>query len=115
MQNGQAVEGVFYRGSRSYDGAEVTRVNGPEHYPLPWRLDLRNHSPTGLEFGYGGSGPSQLALALLADATGDAELSCRYYQDFKWEVVATLSSDRWELTQTWIKEWVRRRLSRGED
>lgn len=29
------------------------------------RLDLFNHSPTGFEWGYGGSGPAQLALAIL--------------------------------------------------
>ena len=27
------------------------------------RLDLFNHSPTGFEWGYGGSGPAQTALA----------------------------------------------------
>jgi hypothetical protein len=39
----------------------VCNVNGR---PLPMRLDLWNHSPTGFEFGYGGSGPAQLALIL---------------------------------------------------
>jgi hypothetical protein len=34
---------------------------------LPLRLDLRNHSPTGFAWGYGGSGPSQLSLAILSD------------------------------------------------
>jgi hypothetical protein len=33
--------------------------------PLQERLDLWNHSPTGLEWGYAGSGPAQLALALI--------------------------------------------------
>lgn len=35
---------------------------------LKMRLDLVNKSPTGFEWGYCGSGPWQLALALLADA-----------------------------------------------
>jgi hypothetical protein len=47
--------------------------------PLPMRLDLWNHSPTGFEFGYGGSGPAQLALAILADCCGD-ELAVTYHQ-----------------------------------
>jgi hypothetical protein len=34
---------------------------------------LRN-SPTGFGWGYGGSGPAQLALALLADSLGDNDL-----------------------------------------
>jgi len=36
-------------------------------YELPMRLDLVNHSPSGFEWSYGGSGPAQLALTLLAD------------------------------------------------
>ena len=32
------------------------------------RRDLVDHSPTGFEWGYGGSGPAQLALALASDA-----------------------------------------------
>src|SRR5215469_11969326 len=31
------------------------------------RLELVNHSPSGFDWGPGGSGPAQLALALLAD------------------------------------------------
>jgi hypothetical protein len=38
---------------------------------LPPRLDLANHSPTGLSWGYHGSGCAQLALALLADVYDD--------------------------------------------
>ena len=35
------------------------------------RLDLREHSMTGFEWGFAGSGPAQLALAILADTIGD--------------------------------------------
>ena len=44
--------------------AVIVTVDGR---PLNPRLDLWNHSPTGFEWGYGGSGPAQLALAILAD------------------------------------------------
>jgi peptide/nickel transport system substrate-binding protein len=40
------------------------------------RTPLRHvsvHSPTGLEWGYGGSGPADTALAILLDATGEAD------------------------------------------
>jgi hypothetical protein len=40
-------------------------------YRLPPRCDLYNHSPTGFAWGYGGSGPAQLALAILADYLED--------------------------------------------
>ena len=52
------------------------------------RLDLWNHSPDGFEFGYSGSGPAQLALALLADALGDDRFAVALHQDFKFRVVA---------------------------
>ena len=91
---------VVYEGKRSHEGALVLRREG-ELPPtaLPWRLDLVNHSPTGLEWGYGGSGPAQLALALLADALQDDEAALRLYQTFKWEVVASLPWQEWTLTQ----------------
>ena len=68
------------------DGAVVT-VNGR---PLDPRYDLRNHSPTGYAWGYGGSGPAQLALAILADLLEDDEKAQRLYQPFKWKVIARL-------------------------
>jgi hypothetical protein len=58
--------------------------------PLDPRYDLRNHSPDGFNWGYGGSGPAQLALALLADITGDSALAEKWYQPFKWTFVARL-------------------------
>lgn len=51
-----------YTGKREDKRAVVT-VDGT---PLPERHDLRNHSPEGFEWSYAGSGPSQLALAVLA-------------------------------------------------
>jgi hypothetical protein len=72
---------------------------------LPLRLDIRNHSPTGSAWGYGGSGPAQLALALLADALGDDTLAEQYYQEFKREVVAGLGVN-WQTTAKQIREFV---------
>lgn len=74
--------------------------------PLELRLDLWNHSPTGFEWGYGGSGPAQLALAILADATEDASLAIRLHQDFKAEVVSKLNSQVWALSRGWVLLWV---------
>jgi Family of unknown function (DUF6166) len=63
------------------------------------RLDLFNHSPTGFDWGYGGSGPAQLALALLADALGDDDRAIRLHQDFKFKVVACWpEGERWWIT-----------------
>ena len=64
-----------YQGRR--DGAAV--VVTVNDRPLNLRLDLYNHSPTGFEWGYSGSGPAQLALALLADHLGNGEAALSHY------------------------------------
>ena len=66
---------------------------------------LYNHSPGGFQWGYPGSGPAQLALALLLDATGDPELSVSLHQTFKRDFVA-LWDDTWEITDLDIRLWV---------
>ena len=86
---------------------EVIDAGSPDGgYPLNPRYDLRHHSPTGFEWGYGGSGPAQLALALLADALGDDEQARRHYQDFKFKVVASLPQGSWELSEEDIRQRV---------
>ena len=52
-------------------------------------LKYRNHSPDGFAWGYGGSGPAQLALAILIETVG-AEKALDHYQDFKHQVIANL-------------------------
>jgi Family of unknown function (DUF6166) len=64
-----------------------SKGSGNDEQALKCRWDLANHSPDGPEWGYGGSGPSQLALSLVADAlesnrAGD-QLALGFYQDFK--------------------------------
>jgi hypothetical protein len=102
-----------YEGLRaaSAGGATVTVCRDEGHgwkasKPLNPRFDLRRHSPDGFQWGYGGSGPAQLALALLADATGDDDLAQRHYQEFKFRVIARLQADHWQLTQAAISEWI---------
>ncbi len=68
---------------------------------------LRDHSPDGFQYGYSGSGPAQLALALLLDATSDPERATAFYQYFKDAKVATWGED-WSIKRsdilTWLKE-----------
>ena len=89
-----------YRGQRSGYAVDVT-VNGR---PLNPRFDLWNHSPSGFEWGYGGSGPAQLALALVANHLSNDHEALACYQSFKFVVVATLPHILWELSSRQIDE-----------
>jgi hypothetical protein len=89
-----------YIGIRQQDGTLSVSVNGQ---PLNPRLDLWNHSPTGFECGSSGSGPAQLALALLADHLNDDELAVALHQSFKREAVVDLSPQGWRLTKDQIE------------
>lgn len=78
----------------------------PQGVDLPPRTDLRNHSPTGFAWGYSGSGPAQLALALMAHATGDDALALRVYQAFKEHKVASWARDTgWRMTADEVRQW----------
>ena len=55
-------------------------------------LKVRNHSPHGFSWGYYGSGPAQLALAILLECTTE-ENAIKYYQQFKDDFIAPLSGD----------------------
>ncbi len=102
-----------YTGSRASGNATVLvwsseAKGGDEQAPLPFRLDLWNHSPTGFGWGYGGSGPAQLALAILADFTGNGRYAVANHQPFKRDVIARLPEDHWELWGEYVAVWVAR-------
>jgi len=84
------------------DGAVV--VDGS---PLTHERSYRyvKHSPDGFNWGYAGSGPSQLAFAILLDFTGDVHLALNMYQDFKRDFVARFE-DTWTLTGFDIRKWL---------
>lgn len=95
------------RYSGSEDGS-VTVDDGTTISPLPARLDLAYHSPDGFSWGYGGSGPAQLSLALLADAAGSDEEAVRHYQEFKERVVSRIpAGSPWSMTDSDVLDFVR--------
>lgn len=65
------------------------------------------HSPTGLEFGYGGAGPADAALSILTDFLDDQSKADLAYQKFKFDFIAkfqhTLSITGFEI-RNWLKE-----------
>jgi hypothetical protein len=75
--------------------------------PLDPRYDLANHSPDGFQCGYGGSGPAQLALAILADALDDDEKALNLYQKFKAEIISKLDPELgWTLSVEFVESWI---------
>jgi hypothetical protein len=97
------MENKTYQGKRTPDEQWIVTVNGQLLDPGP-SLTLRNHSPNGFAWGYAGSGPSQLALAILLDHYRDAYLAQRLYQEFKFATVALWSPDGWTITSEEIDE-----------
>lgn len=87
---------VTYEGYRHLRQAKVRRQ--PDNAPLrigPSR-SLVTHSRE-FEWGYAGSGPAQLSLALLLDYYGDEEVALECYQRFCTMVVSELEG-RWTLS-----------------
>lgn len=98
---------VVYVGYRQRGRAVVEKLPKRERLTPRRSLKLANHSPSGFEWGYGGSGPAQLALAILLDYTDDEEFALTHYTQFKNEVVSQLEctgpKKRWRLTGSEIE------------
>lgn len=99
--------GKTYIVARKPEGVIAFTLNGNRRRELDPRFDLRNHSPDGFNFGYGGSGPAQLALALLADALGDDNLALKFYQKLKFDFVAGITEQSFSVTQAFLRARVR--------
>jgi hypothetical protein len=84
----------YYAGHHTAQGVLVTVTRSGRTKPLDPRYDLRNNSPTGFAWGYNGSGPAQLALAILTDyfgaKPGGKALAEALYEPFKFVVIAAL-------------------------
>ena len=105
-----------YRGQRGSDARPTIHVRVVDGCAWKWIIlspersqKVNNHSPDGFEWGYGGSAPAQLALALLLEHT-DKETAVEYYQDFKWEEVSVWDDD-WEITGQEIEEWLENKIN----
>lgn len=83
-----------------------------EVYLMGKRLDpsrsqkLNNHSPDGFNWGYGGSGVAQLALAILLELMDD-QRAMQNYQQFKWDMLATLEQGKdFEIPMAAVRKWI---------
>jgi len=112
----QARSRKMYTGRRGPQGCVVCVIAGNgERKPLNPRQELRNHSPTGFEWGYGGSGPAQLALAILAEHLGNDDAALNLYQDFKWACIAQICGANWSLSSEEIDNCLARLSEQQED
>lgn len=91
-----------YVGQRRKGGLVVTRCPEGTELTPDRSLKLVNHSLSGFEVGYRGSGPAQLACALLLDYYDDEQLAREHYIAFRNQVVSQLECDGaaacWHLT-----------------
>ncbi|QRV18041.1 hypothetical protein JMJ58_24260 (plasmid) [Haloterrigena salifodinae] len=84
---------VEYIGFRVDGQAVVLNLSEHRRLSLERSLDLVNHSPSGFEWGYSGSGPAQLACALLLDYYDDEQFAREHYITFRNQVVSQLECD----------------------
>ena len=72
---------------------------------------LKNHSPDGFNWGYGGSGPAQLALAMLLEVTNDEQITLAHYHDFTYQVIGAIPSQEtnWVIKEQKIIAWLTER------
>ena len=82
-----------YKGERTIDGL-VVAVDGE---PLSAHTEVKKFTDYGFEWSYEGESPQQLALAILADFTGDEEEAVRLSEPYMKQVIANLDND-WVLT-----------------
>lgn len=52
-----------------------------------------NHSPDGFNWGYGGSGPAQLALSILLELLPE-EQALKHYSDLRANIISGLTMDK---------------------
>lgn len=88
-----------YVGTRTIDGLKVT-VDGAL---LDDCRSLHCYSEPGIEWGYVGDAPKQLALALLFDHLGDEAKAVHGADSFMKSVVSVLDND-WTLTSSEIDQ-----------
>jgi hypothetical protein len=88
-----------FAGMRFPHGCVVVVMDEHGERKLDPRYDLRKHSPDGFEWGYGGSGPAQLALALCAECCISREQALDVYHEVKRTLVASWRQDSWEITK----------------
>lgn len=89
-------------------GCLVTINDAVLALPVIDRQTERRHSPEGFQWGYGGSGPAELARAILLACLPDEKLvrHPRCYQTFKRDVIAELPKSDFTMFSTDVTAWL---------
>lgn len=96
-----------YIGRRLGNGSTlVLVVDAGGERELPIRRDLKSYA-TRFDWGYAAAAPTQLSLALLADAVGDHE-AVKLHHRFLWLFVASWARDGFALTDAEVRDAVRK-------
>jgi hypothetical protein len=113
----------IYQGQRPADDAigdcHVVVIEDGRTRPL---RHVKYHSDA-FEFGYGGAGPADTAMSILADYFGEKRLTrkriergksraWRWHQPFKWAFISTADHSGFTITEAQITEWLKKQ---GDD
>ncbi len=96
----------IYKGINNGTGGQsVMVIDGDKKYSLP---HIVRHSPDGFQWGYGGSGPSELARCILLDLLGSFPRSIidHIYQDFK-SYFIEIAADDLMIKEEDIRAWLK--------
>jgi len=92
-------------GRRVASPTVLVREDGKPDRPLKHYV---KHSPDGFEWGYGGSGPADLAYAILREIfkmdPAAEKLASKYYHPFKRVIIEKLPRDQFDLPEKRIRE-----------
>lgn len=73
---------------------------------LRWQRSFPCHSPSGWNWGYGGSGPAELAVMILLDLRLEMIDAWRLHQQFKRMFIAQIDTDTFALHEEQIRAWL---------
>lgn len=89
---------------------------------------VTEHSPDGFNFGYGGSGPADLALNVVEWVLRDMQymgqkeagknyfiMAWKLHQDFKWDFISPMINEQNEVEMFVIREWVQNKIDKDRE
>lgn len=108
----KAAPGVDYRKFRQHASLhpDVTMERRGREPVVNIVQGLVYHSPDGFEWGYGGSGPSDLSLNILAHFVPEPE-AWRLHRDFTEDVISRVPFEGGRISAARVMDWIRNQWS----